>query len=46
MIERQSERDIRIQKVQTLRDLGINPYAQSWDKTHMIGNLLDSDVLP
>lgn len=39
---RLSERDIRIQKVQTLRHIGINPYAQSWDKNTNIGELLSS----
>ena len=37
-----SERDIRIQKAQKLRELWINPYAQSWDKNTSIGDLLSS----
>lgn len=42
MSERISERDIRIQKAQTLKSLWINPYAQSWDKNTNIGDLVDS----
>jgi hypothetical protein len=32
----QSERDIRIAKAHALRAIGINPYAQKFDKTSMI----------
>jgi hypothetical protein len=32
----QSERDIRIAKAYALRAMGINPYAQKFDKTSMI----------
>ncbi len=34
-----SEYDIRKNKVQTLRELGINPFAQTWSKTHTISEL-------
>lgn len=36
----QSERDVRIQKLQRMRNLGIIPYAQSYDKTHLIGDII------
>lgn len=36
----QSERDVRIAKAQALREMGINPYAQKFDKTSMIGDHL------
>jgi lysyl-tRNA synthetase class II len=50
----QSERDMRITKAQALRDMGINPYAQKFDKTSMIGdhltkyekNITDGNVSP
>ncbi|GHO84562.1 lysine--tRNA ligase [Dictyobacter formicarum] len=34
------ERDIRIQHLQALRDLGINPYPNSVERTHTIGDVL------
>ena len=34
-----SEYDIRKSKVQTLRDIGINPFAQTWNKTQNISEL-------
>ncbi len=36
---RNSEYDIRKAKVQTLRELGINPYTQKRDKNHTISEL-------
>jgi lysyl-tRNA synthetase class II len=39
METRTSEYDIRRNKVQTLRDLGINPFAQQRKKTHNIADL-------
>lgn len=35
-----SEYEVRKQKADTLRSLGINPYAQKYDKTSMISDLL------
>jgi len=34
--ERQSERDIRIEKVSLIKGFGIEPYAQAFDKKTMI----------
>jgi lysyl-tRNA synthetase, class II len=45
MSEKISERDVRIQKTQTLRAIGINPYAQSWDKNTSIGDLSSQSPL-
>ncbi len=38
-----SEYEVRKQKVETLRSLGINPYAQKYDKTSMISDLLGKE---
>lgn len=38
-----SEYEVRKQKVETLRSLGINPYAQKFDKTSMIQDLLSKE---
>lgn len=40
MNQKQSERDVRIAKVQQLRDRGINPYASKYDKTHTIAQVI------
>jgi len=40
----QSERDVRIAKAQALRSMGINPYAQKFDKKHTIWQLLECGV--
>lgn len=39
---RLSEYDIRKQKVQTLRDLGISPYAQHFDKQYTINDIINT----
>ena len=41
MESRQSEYDIRKQKVQTLRDLGVLPYAQQFDKHYTINDIIN-----
>lgn len=38
-----SEYEVRKQKVETLRSLGINPYAQKFDKKYMIKDLLQKE---
>ncbi len=38
-----SEYEVRKQKAETLRSRGINPYAQSYDKKQMIGDLLTKE---
>lgn len=38
----QSEREVRIQKIQKMRALGVIPYAQSYDKTHLIADIIKS----
>lgn len=35
-----SERDVRIQKIEILKQLGINPYAEKFDKKYLIVDLL------
>ena len=40
MTQTKSEYQIRIEKVAQLRKLGINPYANKYDKQHMISNLV------
>ena len=35
-MNRLSEYDIRKEKIKTLRDLGITPFAQTWDQNAMI----------
>ena len=42
-MNRLSEYDIRKEKLQTLRKLGIQPYAQTWDQTHSIASLSSYD---
>ena len=41
MESRQSEYDIRKQKVQTLRHLGVLPYAQQFDKHYTINDIIN-----
>lgn len=36
-----SERDVRIEKVHAMRAMGVNPYAQKFDKQVMVGKLVD-----
>ena len=43
-MNRLSEYDIRKEKLQTLRELGIEPYAQTWDQTHTIASLSSFDA--
>ncbi len=42
MSEKISERDVRIQKVQELRQMGINPYAPKFKKLDRIDHLLEN----
>ncbi len=42
-MNRLSEYDIRKGKIQTLRDLGIVPFAQTWDQTTLIQDLKRKD---
>ena len=44
-MHRTSEYDIRRNKIQTLRDLGINPFAQQRKKTHAIAELQHKEDL-
>ncbi|MDR3168263.1 MAG: hypothetical protein LBU27_00420 [Candidatus Peribacteria bacterium] len=39
MHQPQSERDVRIQKITRMKQLGIVPFAQSYDKTHLIADI-------
>ena len=39
-----SEYDVRIQKLSTLRECGINPYVQTRDKTSDVSTLRAVDV--
>lgn len=34
-----SERDVRITKIHAMRAMGIHPYAQKFDKQHMLGDI-------
>src|SRR5437773_5450521 len=34
------EREVRLQRLQTLRDMGINPYPNSAERTHTIADVL------
>jgi lysyl-tRNA synthetase class II len=38
-----SEYEVRKAKVQQLREMGIVPYAQGYDKKHMISNLIQGN---
>lgn len=40
MNQPQSERDVRIQKVTRIQALGVVPFAQSYDKTHLIADII------
>lgn len=40
MNQKVSERDVRITKVKQLKDLGINPYASKYVKTHTIQQVI------
>jgi lysyl-tRNA synthetase class 2 len=37
-----SERDVRIQKVEKMKQMGIVPFAQSYDKTHAIADIIQA----
>jgi lysyl-tRNA synthetase class 2 len=41
MNQQLSERDVRIQKVEKMKTMGIIPFAQSYDKTHSIGDIIN-----
>jgi len=43
MNEAQSERDIRLQKLQSLRDKGINPYPEKYERTHNLDEAIKQD---
>lgn len=38
-MNRLSEYDIRTNKIQTLRAMYINPFAQTWEQHHRIGEI-------
>jgi len=38
--ERHNERDVRMRKVSLLENFGIEPYAQSFDKKILIGDII------
>jgi lysyl-tRNA synthetase class 2 len=38
--DHQGERDVRIAKIQKIRDMGIIPFAQSFDKKDLIGDII------
>jgi lysyl-tRNA synthetase class 2 len=40
MSQPQSERDVRIQKVEKIKNMGVVPFAQSYDKTHLISDII------
>ena len=40
--DHQGERDVRIGKVQKIKDLGVIPYAQSFSKKDMIGDIISN----
>ena len=42
MNQQLSERDVRIQKVEKIKNMGIIPFAQSYDKTHTITNIIST----
>lgn len=39
-LEHQGEREVRIAKTQKMKDMGIAPYAQSFDKKDLIGDII------
>ncbi|MDR2540320.1 MAG: hypothetical protein LBD11_00655 [Candidatus Peribacteria bacterium] len=40
MAQQLSERDVRIQKVEKIKKMGIIPFAQSYEKTHLITDII------
>ena len=38
--DHQDERDVRIAKVQKMKDMGVIPYAQSFDKKDLISDII------
>jgi hypothetical protein len=38
--DHQGEREVRIGKVQKMKDMGIIPYAQSFSKKDLIGDII------
>jgi lysyl-tRNA synthetase class 2 len=38
--DHQGERDVRIAKIQKIKDMGIIPFAQSFDKKDLIGDII------
>ncbi|MEI7558334.1 MAG: hypothetical protein WCJ45_06065 [bacterium] len=38
--DHQGERDVRIARAKKLKSMGILPYAQSFDKKHLIGDII------
>lgn len=41
-LEHQGERDIRIAKIQKMRDMGIVPFAQQFDKKDLIADIINT----
>ena len=35
-----SEREVRIQKIQKMQEIGVLPFAQGYDKTHQIATII------
>ncbi len=38
--DHQGERDVRIAKIQRMKDMGVIPYAQSFDKKNLISDII------
>jgi len=39
-----SERDVRIQKIQKMQEMGVIPFAQGYDKTHQIATIIAENI--
>lgn len=42
MNQQLSERDVRIEKISKMRNMGVVPFAQSYDKTHAIAQIIEA----
>jgi len=42
MTQQLSERDVRIQKIHKMQEMGIIPFAQGYDKTHQIASIIST----
>jgi lysyl-tRNA synthetase class 2 len=40
MTQQLSEREVRIQKVEKMKQMGVIPFAQNYDKTHLISDII------